>query len=149
MLGEGGERGLLTSSVVFVVELPVDQRCHLLKVFFGFIEGFLEHAGLFKLVWAPLPFVGKHEDADGLGQASRDGGQEGADGLGFIATAVDASQATLPAVAARAAAHRPRLSLLPCFRRFRLWVLAGLVVAWLRDTQPCMPISGHLSARSV
>jgi hypothetical protein len=45
----------------------VDERCHLLKVLLGFIEGFLEHTGLFELVWTPLPLVGKHEDAHGLG----------------------------------------------------------------------------------
>lgn len=91
-----------TRPVVLVVQLAVHQRCHLLEVLLGLVQSSFEHPGLLKLVGSPLALVGKHEDAERIGYACCDGGEETANCLGLPATAIDTA---LPAGATGIAAH--------------------------------------------
>ena len=134
--------------------MSVDERAHLLKVLFGFVEGLFEHAGLLELVGAPVALVGEHEDAEGFGQACCYGGEEGADGLDFsgggggvvalaggrggvlvvlgavdVDTAGAAAHAALPAGAAGAAAHAS-FPLFPLRLSFSAYPGLWLVGVW-------------------
>jgi len=52
--------------VIFVVNVTIDERPHLLKVLSGFVKDVFEGPLVLMLVHAPQPLIGEAHDAEGI-----------------------------------------------------------------------------------